>query len=666
MTWIILLHLLLFISFPPFNAQRAASNAYSVSWLAPTVEDSADFFIGGMPLGNGAVQVLAWANTSAGGVSLYISHTDAAHSDTSQYKVALLTLSLSPNPFAAGSFFNQTLDIATATLALALGGTRASPAASLEVWVDAHSNTVYATASSSAPSTFAVDLLPIRPAGYPPHVSPWHCTPCSSAPDVVAGDPLPPGAFPSPNTIALLHANTAADFSTPYIPLLLRAQGLPPSLAATIPDLFTGRMFGVGMDSLQGPAGTCGALRRTSPLRLSGAAPSPCAVLRIAVLSTQACATEAAFFAALGAQLAAQPPVPPRALHEAHWRGFWTRSFVDASVPAAPAAPPPQLPTGATLRLRADTLQLANGSAVAVWPDVDSAPPRLVLSQPNSSSRPMFAAAGLGNGRPGVVFSQARRTHLVAGNASLHAGEGATVLAVFREQGSSGGAPKPCCSGVVTWLGSYAGLAVSPSASGGSDDDGLGPSDDPAAPGASALGDFSGSNLYSAGSVRGRLVVAAVVYDGGSSGGVRLSLDGCAAGTAALQGGLPASLGVMVGSRGADEYLRDFEGVLGEVVTYPRALSEQELAAAVGYLAGAWGVALRPCAAAPDAGFRVSQTYAMSRYMNNLQSGGLLPVKFNGLSWTSRRPGAPTACFKPGEGPNLGPDCRQWGADNWW
>ena len=136
----------LLLAFRLLVAQRALAGSYNVEWTTAT-EDGSPFFQGSMPLGNGDTQVSAWANVSAGGMSFYVAKQDAMHSDTSQYKVALVTVALSPSPFVTGSYFNQTLDLASARVIVEAGGSDHSTAAAvLSVWVDALSNTVYATA----------------------------------------------------------------------------------------------------------------------------------------------------------------------------------------------------------------------------------------------------------------------------------------------------------------------------------------------------------------------------------------------------------------------------------------------------------------------------------------------------------------------------------------
>lgn len=657
-------------------AQRAAAGAYNEVWLTPTLETNAHFFVGGMPTGNGDTQVLAWANATAGGMSLYVSKQNALASDSSNYKLVLLTLALTPNPFAlGGDFFNQTLDIASGTVLLHVGGTPSAPAATFAVWVDALSNTAYVTAEGASPFTFVAQLTPVRPDGYAAYAAPWTCTTTSSSPDV-AVDPLPSTApFPSPATLVLLHENLASDRPVPLINSTLTTQHLADAIG-TVPDIFTGRRFGVAVDAMG--SGGCATFQRASPLTLASTAPGTCATLRITARSTQAEANRGAWVAALATQVAAAPPAPPRAAHQAWWQAFWHSTWVDIDSPATTnnggAAQPAALPGAPLLWLRAADLSLPNGSAVAAWGGQSGD----LLAQANSSQRPVFVADAFRGGQPGVRFLQNRLTYLSNPGFALPAGD-ATVIVVLKDEGSNGGNADPrsvgCCSGVVSFLGSFVGLSTFPRpAPAVADDDSMGASDDPLPNGAgiSVLADFSGSNLASSAGVNaaGRSVVAAVVYAGGTA---TLYVDGCAQGSVQLPSDLPRSVGLFVGTRGADVYQRYFEGLLGEAVIYARALSLGELANATAYFSSAYAVPTITRCVSSD-GFKVSQTYAMSRYMNVAQSrvvalgGGAdqQPIKFNGLAWTSDRPGSGAGGGGASGVAGLGPDTRTWGPNNWW
>lgn len=661
------------------SAQRVLTGAYNEVWLTPTQEsDDSPYFIGGMPLGNGDTQILAWANTSVGGVSVYISKQNALASDASNYKLALLTISLSPNPFTmvgGGDYFNQTLDISSGTVLLQLGGTSKSPAVTFSVWVDALSNTGYVAmvGNGSTSFTFQVQLTPVRPVGYPPYAAPWMCTTTSSAPDVVV-NPVPPnGGFPSGNaTLIVLHENLPTDRSVPLVNSTLTTQQLA-SIIDTVPDPFIGRRFGVAIDTIDNG---CATFQRSSPLVLSSVAPSTCATVRITTRSTQKEASIDDWLTALGAQVASAPSLPPRTAHEAWWQTFWTNTFVDIETSSNKSTGSVDLPPDSLLWLQASALNLANGSAVSGW----GGPTNDLLVQANTSQRPIFLVDGFHDGLPGVRFFQEQLTFLSSSSFSLPTSDGATIIAVLKDQGSNGGTANPksigCCSGVVSFLQSFFGISTFPAPSivVATDDDSMGHSDDPLpnGHGISVLGDFSGSNLASTEGINaaGRTVVAAVVY---SAGTATLYIDGCVQANAPLPGNIPPSVGLFVGTRGADEYERYFEGLLGDVVIYSRALTTGEILNATDFFTVRYNLPINSTQCTSSDGFQVSKTYAMSRYMNCVQSriiepNGVVdqqPIKFNGLAWKSNKPG--TGDGSGGCPPGLGPDCRQWGScANWW
>lgn len=82
---------------------------YNVEWTKPTIEpgktqSGASTYQGAMPLGNGALTALAWPNVTSGGVGLYIGHQNAMSSWTELFKLGLVQIVLSPNPFSSGVY----------------------------------------------------------------------------------------------------------------------------------------------------------------------------------------------------------------------------------------------------------------------------------------------------------------------------------------------------------------------------------------------------------------------------------------------------------------------------------------------------------------------------------------------------------------------------------
>ncbi len=71
--------------------------AYNVEWLSLTPFDG-KAYTDAMPSGNGVVQILAWGNTTIGGLSLYVRSPLAMHTDSALYTIARIDIAVSPNP----------------------------------------------------------------------------------------------------------------------------------------------------------------------------------------------------------------------------------------------------------------------------------------------------------------------------------------------------------------------------------------------------------------------------------------------------------------------------------------------------------------------------------------------------------------------------------------
>lgn len=83
-------------------------------------------------------------------------------SQTELLKLALLELTLTPNPWTAGAHFNQTLDLATGTVIVELG------TSVIRVWIDAMTDVLRADASCpTTPCSLSVTSTSTRPAAKP-------------------------------------------------------------------------------------------------------------------------------------------------------------------------------------------------------------------------------------------------------------------------------------------------------------------------------------------------------------------------------------------------------------------------------------------------------------------------------------------------------------------
>ena len=361
-------------------ASPFSPSAYDVVWSAPSATPGTTLgklstYADAMPLGNGAFTALAWANASMGGVGVMLGHQAAMSAHTELYKLGVLQIALSPNPFSARGFFEQRLDLSTASVIVSMGGTSAAPAATLRVWVDAHTDALHVDVTSSSPVSLTLTARSTRPA------TPWShdiefgwCGNVTSLADTFV-EPLPPsralsraraqsssdifrhatgarrplrtlhplparGAF-SPATLISFHRNTVEEGET--LNETLTQQGLA-SLIATTPDHWSDLTSGFAVD---GGSSSPSPLVRVDARTLSSAAPGLRFSIRATALAVQTDTVDD-FLADLAALVAAAPDdAAARAAHEAWWSAWWNRSHIvvntttagERSAAAAAAAP---------------------------------------------------------------------------------------------------------------------------------------------------------------------------------------------------------------------------------------------------------------------------------------------------------------------------------------
>ncbi len=311
--------------------------AYDVAWSSPSAARDGGPFEDGMPLGNGATVVLAWANTTAGGLSFYVRHPHAQHTDSTDFTLARVTVALVPNPFLGSSYFNQTHHLEDGSVTVLAGGSGFSaPAAVLRIFVDALSDTVVVTAAAgdgATPFALAVLVDSVRPA--PGNYSqPFYCFRSSFRPDVAG--PLDAGA--PPGSVALRHENCVACGDPDLFAFSVQQQGLAPALPSPLPrSPLDGRVFGVGAFGGAGADGRGAPLARNAAgTALASAAPAPAFVLTLCVrVADEAPAQWEAGLAAQLVAAAAAAPAARAAASAAWWAAFWGRSWV--ALPGLPA-----------------------------------------------------------------------------------------------------------------------------------------------------------------------------------------------------------------------------------------------------------------------------------------------------------------------------------------
>ena len=287
---------------------------YNVVWDSPSTNHH-----GSMPLGNGEVAVNAWV-TAAGELHLYLARTDAWDDYARLVKVGKVRLQITPNPFAPGTPFRQTLSLRDATLRVEAGHGAAHTR--LQAWVDAHHPVVQVTLDSATPTevtafaelwrtqqmevatTEVSDVLMNRKIARGKQQS------MLIEPDVLLED--------YPGGMGWYHHNR---------------QSIGPALMAQIqgltgfpqPDPLLHRTFGA---VVTGP-GT----QRLNPRQLRS--PANTSHRLVMAVTARHPATPTEWLADADATLrrfAAASPAARRAAHEAWWNAFWERSWIRATL----------------------------------------------------------------------------------------------------------------------------------------------------------------------------------------------------------------------------------------------------------------------------------------------------------------------------------------------
>jgi len=108
------------------HADTEQIGRYNVVWESPSQDAS-----GQMPLGNGDIAAGVYA-IEGGDLYLLLAKNDALTYNGDIFKTGRVRVSLTPNPFAKGKPFKQTLDLATGSIRIEADGVH------LLIWADAN------------------------------------------------------------------------------------------------------------------------------------------------------------------------------------------------------------------------------------------------------------------------------------------------------------------------------------------------------------------------------------------------------------------------------------------------------------------------------------------------------------------------------------------------
>jgi hypothetical protein len=123
---------------------------YNVVWTAPGKDSS-----GSMPIGNGTVGVNVWVEEN-GDLLMYISSTETWSENCRLLKLGRVRISLSPNPFAKGQLFRQTLKLHQGEIEISAGPDDRH--IKIDIWVDANRPVVHIDAEGSKVFDITVSL----------------------------------------------------------------------------------------------------------------------------------------------------------------------------------------------------------------------------------------------------------------------------------------------------------------------------------------------------------------------------------------------------------------------------------------------------------------------------------------------------------------------------
>ncbi len=305
-------------------------DSYNVVWTAPSADSN-----GSMPIGNGEVGLNVWVE-EGGDLLFYVARTDAWSGNGRLLKLGRIRVKLTPNPFAKGLPFRQTLKLREGEIEIVAGPDDRS--VRLRVWVDAHAPVVHVDLEGDQPLEVHASLEVWRTKKRTLTGAETHSAyGIAKGPDPVAVEPdvvLPAAG----NRVRWYHRNGKSCY-----PVTLKVQGLE-SLLVDFPDPLLGRTFG-GCIRGEGFVSAGDSAIRSAESRKQH---------RVSVTTTTAQTESVEQWAKrLDDAVAEADKVPveaARAKHRAWWAAFWDRSWIH--VTASPLGTPGGAVTTNALPLR--------------------------------------------------------------------------------------------------------------------------------------------------------------------------------------------------------------------------------------------------------------------------------------------------------------------------
>ena len=323
--------LLAFLLAAALPAPAGQVSKYNVVWDAPSRDHT-----GSMPLGNGDLGLNAWIEPS-GDLVFLISKTDAWDDNARLVKVGQVRVKCDPPLWREGERFRQTLDLAAGTMTVEVEGGRGKR--ELALWVDANRPVVQVQVSGSAELTATAAVESWRTAPYE--------LPSIEASDVMT-DRSKPKSMHEPMVVepdtTMNEAECRALAGAGETALVgwfhHNRKSVGPSLHAQVqgmaecprPEPLLGRTFGVVM-AAEGGTRLDDTHLRTKPGR----------TLRFTLVVRTEHPSSPGQWQANTAKMLAECGETGfeqrRRDHEAWWKEFWNRSWIEATTNGSKPAP---------------------------------------------------------------------------------------------------------------------------------------------------------------------------------------------------------------------------------------------------------------------------------------------------------------------------------------
>jgi alpha-L-fucosidase 2 len=279
---------------------------YNVVWDSPSRTA-----MGSMPTGNGDIGLNVWVEEN-GDLLFYIGKTDAWSEVGSLLKLGRVRLRLSPNPFAAGQPFEQTLGLRNGEIRVRAG--KPESQARISVWVDAVYPIIRVDAETAQPSEVQVIYERWRTQqrqleGDEVHSA--HGLEGGPEPLVSYGDSI---QLEGEDSVIWYHRNARSAF-----PSIMKLQGLT---EVGVDDPLLNRTFGAAMNGDD--------LVRMNPTTLRSKTASRKHGVNIYALTATTGSSEdwVREMQSLIARLGPMKPEHRRSSHDKWWQDFWDRSYV--------------------------------------------------------------------------------------------------------------------------------------------------------------------------------------------------------------------------------------------------------------------------------------------------------------------------------------------------